>query len=56
MSRAQLLEHLRDLIDLAKVESFGVMVGALERADREIRGIVFKGVRRRRPRPDRKFW
>lgn len=56
LTAAELLEHLRDLIELAKNEGFGAMVGSLERADREIRGIVFRGARHKRARPDRKFW
>jgi len=52
---AELLEHLSDLIDLAKHEGFGRIVGALERAKREICGVTYGNRKRRRARPDQLF-
>ena len=50
---AELLGHLRDLIDLARVEGFGRVVGVLERADRELRRgagrVRQRRAKRRRP-------
>lgn len=54
-SSAELLEHLRDLIEHAKHEGFGAIAGALTHAEREIRGVAFVGGRRRRARPHPKF-
>lgn len=52
---AELIDHLSDLIDLAKWEGFGAIVGALERAKREIAGVVYQRRKRRRARPDGLF-
>jgi len=52
---AELIGHLTDLIQLAKWEGFGAIVGALERAKREICGITYQRSKRRRARPDPLF-
>jgi hypothetical protein len=52
---AELVAHLSDLIDLAKAEGFGVIVGVLERARREICGVAYSHTKRRRARPDPVF-
>lgn len=45
----ELLEHLNDLIDLARAEGFGRFVGVLSNARRELaRGRGARGARRRR--------
>jgi hypothetical protein len=48
---ADLIGHLSDLIDLAKWEGYGAIVGALERAKREICGFTYQRRRGRRSRP-----
>lgn len=53
---AELLEHLSDLIELARHAGQGRMVGSLVRAEREIRGLIFKGPRRRGARPAESLW
>jgi len=54
-SKAELIGHLDDLIDLAKYEGFGIFVGALLRARREIAGNIAHRGKRRRARPDGLF-
>lgn len=52
---AELIGHLSDLIELAKWEGFGAMVGELERAKRTICGIAYVRKRGRRMRPPSLF-
>lgn len=52
---AELIAHLNDLIDLAKWEGYGAIVGALERAKREITGFTYSRPRRGRRRPPSLF-
>jgi hypothetical protein len=50
-----LIAHLDDLINLAKWEGFGVIVGELSRARQAIVGVINRKGRRRRARPDDLF-
>jgi len=54
-TKAELIDHLDDLIDLAKWEGFGIFVGALLRARREIAGGIYAPRKRKRARPDPLF-
>jgi hypothetical protein len=51
----ELIDHLDDLIELAKWEGFGIFVGALMRARREIAGGINHRGKRKRARPDNLF-
>jgi len=50
MTYTELLEHLRDLIELARSEGFGRFVGVLERARHELMPRAERRARPRRPR------